>query len=98
MLARRRLRAEESRLAREADGLIEFVGLGHRRGEPAGGLPYGEQRLVELAGALAARPRVLLLGEPRAGMTTAGKGTGREPICPVPGRGATGPLLGGGMR
>jgi len=89
MLARRRLRAEESRLAREADALIEFVGLGHRRGEPAGGLPYGEQRLVELAVALAARPRLLLLDEPGAGMTTAEKATVSDLILRIRDRGAT---------
>src|SRR5213076_2947402 len=63
------------RLAREADGILDFVGLGRRRGERASELPYGEQRLVELAVALGARPRLLLLDEPGAGMTTAEKTT-----------------------
>ena len=62
---------EEARLAREAETIIAFVGLPQRRNEVAGTLPYGEQRLVELAVALAARPRLLLLDEPAAGMTGA---------------------------
>jgi branched-chain amino acid transport system ATP-binding protein len=65
----RRLTAEERSLVSEARALVDFVGLGHRRRESASALPYGEQRLVELAVALAARPRVLLLDEPGAGMT-----------------------------
>jgi branched-chain amino acid transport system ATP-binding protein len=65
--------AEEARLGEAADEVIAFVGLGHRRDERAGELPYGEQRLVELAVALAARPRLLLLDEPAAGMTGAEK-------------------------
>jgi branched-chain amino acid transport system ATP-binding protein len=66
-------RAEEARLAAAADEVIGFVGLGQRRDERAGDLPYGEQRLVEVAVALAARPRLLLLDEPAAGMTGAEK-------------------------
>ena len=69
LLGRRRLAVEEAALARDADALIDFVGLGHRRRETASALPYGEQRLVELAVALAARPRLLLLDEPGAGMS-----------------------------
>src|SRR6267143_67895 len=69
----RRVSAEERRLAAAADELLAFVGLAHRRDERAGELPYGEQRLVELAVALAARPRLLLLDEPAAGMTGAEK-------------------------
>jgi len=68
-----RARAEEAWLATAADDVLAFVGLTHRRDERAGALPYGEQRLVELAVALAARPRLLLLDEPAAGMTGAEK-------------------------
>ena len=68
-----RVSAEERRLAAAADEILTFVGLDYRRDERAGKLPYGEQRLVELAVALAARPRLLLLDEPAAGMTGAEK-------------------------
>jgi branched-chain amino acid transport system ATP-binding protein len=71
LLGARRVRAEEAHLAGLAREVIAFVGLDRRRDEVAGELPYGEQRLVELAVALAARPRLLLLDEPAAGMTGA---------------------------
>ena len=73
LAGRRRLVAEEHALAAEAAAILEFVGLTQRPREPASALPYGEQRLVELAVALAARPRLLLLDEPGAGMTGAEK-------------------------
>ena len=73
LAGRRRLVAEEHALAAEAAAILEFVGLTQRQREPASALPYGEQRLVELAVALAARPRLLLLDEPGAGMTGAEK-------------------------
>jgi branched-chain amino acid transport system ATP-binding protein len=69
LAGRRAVAREEARLAEEAAALIAFVGLGHRDDERASALPYGEQRLVEVAVALAARPRLLLLDEPAAGMT-----------------------------
>jgi branched-chain amino acid transport system ATP-binding protein len=69
----RRVGLEEAALARHAEEILGFVGLGHRRREMASALPYGEQRLVELAIALAARPALLLLDEPAAGMTGAEK-------------------------
>jgi branched-chain amino acid transport system ATP-binding protein len=68
-LARGRVRAEERRLRDEALAVIHFVGLGARRDEQAGALSYGDQRRLELAVALAARPRLLLLDEPASGMT-----------------------------
>src|SRR5207244_5113951 len=61
LAGRRRLVSEERSLAADAAAIIEFVGLVHRRREVASALPYGEQRLVELAVALAGRPRLLLL-------------------------------------
>jgi branched-chain amino acid transport system ATP-binding protein len=69
LTGRRAVRDEEQRLRAEAERVIDFVGLAHRREAAASSLPYGEQRLVELAVALAARPRLLLLDEPAAGMT-----------------------------
>src|SRR5919201_1144559 len=73
LAATSRVRAEEARLAAAADEVLAFVGLTHRRDERADALPYGEQRLVELAVAVAARPQLLLLDEPAAGMTGAEK-------------------------
>jgi branched-chain amino acid transport system ATP-binding protein len=48
---------------------IDRVGLGHRRDDPVDRLSYGERRQLELALALAAAPRVLLLDEPMAGLS-----------------------------
>jgi ABC-type branched-subunit amino acid transport system ATPase component/ABC-type branched-subunit amino acid transport system permease subunit len=73
LAGRRGVRVEEARLRAEAESTIAFVGLERRRLDAASSLPYGEQRLVELAVALAAQPRVLLLDEPGAGMTGAEK-------------------------
>jgi len=54
-----------------ADELLERVGLGARAATPARALSHGERRQLELAVALARRPRVLLLDEPTAGMSPA---------------------------
>ena len=49
---------------------LDFVGLVDDRDIPAGDLPYGRQRLLEMARALAAEPKLLLLDEPAAGLNT----------------------------
>ena len=59
---------EEKRLEVEARGILAFVGLSARAGDLGSALPYGEQRLLEIAVALAAKPRLLLLDEPVSGM------------------------------
>ena len=52
----------------EAMSLLETFQLADRAGEIASSLPYGQQRRLEIARALATRPRILLLDEPAAGM------------------------------
>jgi branched-chain amino acid transport system permease protein len=61
-------REEERRHRERAQGLLSFVGLGRKAGEPAKNLSCGEQRLLGLAIALAPDPSVLLLDEPAAGL------------------------------
>ncbi len=61
---------EEKWVAERADELLGVMGLSHRRDEVAKNLPYGEQRRLEIARALATGPQVLLLDEPAAGTNT----------------------------
>ena len=67
----RRARHEEAETVDRARQALAFVGLEVDPALPAGALAYGQQRLLELARALVASPRLLLLDEPAAGMNPA---------------------------
>ena len=54
---------------RSARASLEFLGLAARVDEPAGTLPHGDQRLLEIAMAVAQEPRLLLLDEPTQGLS-----------------------------
>jgi branched-chain amino acid transport system ATP-binding protein len=71
-VVRTRGQRREERLAEaEAQELLEYVGLGGKGEVQASNLAYGDQRRLEIARALATRPRLLLLDEPTAGMNPA---------------------------
>ena len=62
-----RSRRDEKEVMAKAQELLEFIGLDHRAHQMAKNLPYGDQRRLEIARALALNPKVLLLDEPAAG-------------------------------
>ncbi len=62
--------AEERAVCERSLELLDVLGIAHRRDEQSKSLPYGDQRRLEIARALATEPKVLLLDEPVAGMNT----------------------------
>jgi len=64
----RRTREEESDTQQRALRLLDYVGIRSRANDAAGNLPYGDQRRLEIARALATEPKLLALDEPAAGM------------------------------
>jgi branched-chain amino acid transport system ATP-binding protein len=65
------VQGDTGRFKEEARELLAFVGLGARAGDRAGALPYGQQRMLEIARALATRPKLFMLDEPAAGLNPA---------------------------
>jgi branched-chain amino acid transport system ATP-binding protein len=61
-------RADEDRSRQKAAEILDYLGLGHVKNEPARNLPHGHLRALGIALAMAAEPKILLLDEPFAGM------------------------------
>jgi branched-chain amino acid transport system ATP-binding protein len=68
-----RHRREEKSAIERAAALLHFVGIAHRGEEKAKNLPYGDQRRLEIARALATEPKLLCLDEPAAGFNPSEK-------------------------
>jgi branched-chain amino acid transport system ATP-binding protein len=71
VLRNKRTLAEEQEIVRRSLSLLDYVALRARANDAAGSLPYGDQRRLEIARALATEPRLLALDEPAAGMNAA---------------------------
>jgi branched-chain amino acid transport system ATP-binding protein len=71
VLRNRRTLAEEREIVSKGLALLDYVGIRPRANDRAGSLPYGDQRRLEIARALATEPRLLALDEPAAGMNPA---------------------------
>jgi branched-chain amino acid transport system ATP-binding protein len=80
---------EESLIERCAAELLDYVGIRGRANDAAGSLPYGDQRRLEIARALATEPKLLALDEPAAGMNASESFALRKLIQSVRDRGVT---------
>jgi len=89
LLRPRWMREQEARVREEAREALAFVGLAAQADARADTLPYGQQRLLEVARALAAQPKLLLLDEPAAGLNTGETQALADTILRIRDRGVT---------
>jgi branched-chain amino acid transport system ATP-binding protein len=80
---------EERQIEARAAELLDYVGIRGRANDAAGSLPYGDQRRLEIARALATEPKLLALDEPAAGMNATESLALRKLIQAVRDRGVT---------
>jgi branched-chain amino acid transport system ATP-binding protein len=78
-----RIAKQEKEVAEQSRQILEFMGLADRASFGATELPYGQQRLLEIARALATRPDLLLLDEPAAGLNSKETDVLREKIIQI---------------
>jgi branched-chain amino acid transport system ATP-binding protein len=74
----------KQRLPKEAGSVLALVGLEHLAQRPVSEVAYGEKRRLEIAMALAQKPRVLLLDEPLAGLSREERGAVKQLIAKIP--------------
>ncbi|HLJ01478.1 MAG TPA: ABC transporter ATP-binding protein [Bradyrhizobium sp.] len=89
LISNARHRQSEADIDHAAREALDSVGLAHRLDDPATQLPYAQRRLLEIARALASKPRVLLLDEPAAGMNMTESMTLLDTIAKLKHRGIT---------
>jgi branched-chain amino acid transport system ATP-binding protein len=89
VLRNRRTRREEAAIEQRAHELLEYTGIAERANDVARSLPYGDQRRLEIARALATEPRLLALDEPAAGMNASETVVLRRLIEKIRGDGVT---------
>lgn len=98
MLHTQAQRREEREAVSRCMEELRFVGLSEHYADPAGGLSYGNQRLLEIARALASDPRLLILDEPAGGMNDQETAALMETIASIRARGITVLLIEHDMR
>jgi len=98
LLRTSRHKREEKSAIEKAAALLQFVGIAHRGEEKAKNLPYGDQRRLEIARALATEPKLLCLDEPAAGFNPSEKAALIELIQAIRGDGYTVLLIEHDMR
>jgi branched-chain amino acid transport system ATP-binding protein len=89
VLRDRATRDEEAAIEARALALLDFVGLRAQANVAAGSLPYGDQRRLEIARALATEPKLLALDEPAAGMNASETGALKALLEAIRARGIT---------